>query len=73
MNIQNQKRHDFYTQRIVSQEGPMCKSMVTFLDNRFFDGKMHRHRGASLVGSDGKESGCNAEDLGSTPGLGRFP
>ena len=35
--------------------------------------EMHRHRGASLVGSDGKESGCNAEDLGSTPGLGRFP
>ena len=24
-------------------------------------------------GSDGKESSCNAEDLGSTPGLGRFP
>ena len=24
-------------------------------------------------GSDGKESACNARDLGSTPGLGRFP
>ena len=24
-------------------------------------------------GSYGKESSCNAEDLGSTPGLGRFP
>ena len=24
-------------------------------------------------GSDGKESTCNAEDLGSSPGLGRFP
>ena len=23
--------------------------------------------------SDGKESGCNAEDLGSMPGLGRSP
>ena len=23
--------------------------------------------------SDGKESACNAEDLGSVPGLGRFP
>ena len=23
-------------------------------------------------GSDGKESACNAEDLGSSPGLGRF-
>ena len=23
--------------------------------------------------SDGKESGCNAEDLGSVPGLGRSP
>ena len=27
--------------------------------------------GASLVGLDGKESACNAGDLGSTPGLGR--
>ena len=51
----------------------MCKSMVTFLGNRFFDGRVHRHRGASVVGSDGKQSACNAEDLGSTPGLGRFP
>ena len=25
------------------------------------------------VGSDGKESPCLAEDLGSIPGLGRFP
>ena len=24
-------------------------------------------------GSNGKESGCNAGDLGSIPGLGRFP
>ena len=24
-------------------------------------------------GSDGKESACNATDLGSIPGLGRFP
>ena len=24
-------------------------------------------------GSDGKESACNVGDLGSTPGLGRFP
>ena len=24
-------------------------------------------------GSDGEESACNAEDLGSIPGLGRFP
>ena len=24
-------------------------------------------------GSDSKESACNAEDLGSTPGLGSFP
>ena len=24
-------------------------------------------------GSDGKESACNVEDLGSIPGLGRFP
>ena len=24
-------------------------------------------------GSDGKESACNAGDLGSIPGLGRFP
>ena len=24
-------------------------------------------------GSDGKESSCNAEDLGLMPGLGRFP
>ena len=24
-------------------------------------------------GSDGKESACNAGDLGSNPGLGRFP
>ena len=24
-------------------------------------------------GSDGKESACNAEDLGSSPGLGRSP
>ena len=24
-------------------------------------------------GSDGKESSCNAEDLGSVPGLGRSP
>ena len=28
---------------------------------------------ASLGGSDGKESTCNAGDLGSIPGLGRFP
>ena len=26
-----------------------------------------------LGGSDGKESACNAEDLGSTPGSGRSP
>ena len=26
-----------------------------------------------LGGSDGKESACNAEDLGLTPGLGRSP
>ena len=26
-----------------------------------------------LCGSAGKESACNAGDLGSTPGLGRFP
>ena len=26
-----------------------------------------------LGGSDGKESTCNAEDLGSIPGLGRSP
>ena len=26
-----------------------------------------------LAGSDGKESACNAGNLGSTPGLGRFP
>ena len=25
------------------------------------------------TGSDGKESACNAGDLGLTPGLGRFP
>ena len=25
------------------------------------------------MGSDGKESACNAGDLGSIPGLGRFP
>ena len=25
------------------------------------------------LGSDGKESACNAEDLGSIPGSGRFP
>ena len=28
---------------------------------------------ASLVGSVGKESICNAGDLGSIPGLGRYP
>ena len=28
---------------------------------------------ASLDGSDGKESACNAEGLGSIPGLGRSP
>ena len=28
---------------------------------------------ASLVGSDSKESVCNAGDLGSIPGLGRSP
>ena len=28
---------------------------------------------ASLGGSDGKESACNSEDLGSIPGLGRSP
>ena len=27
----------------------------------------------SADGSDGKKSACNAEDLGSTPGLGRSP
>ena len=27
----------------------------------------------SLVGSDSKESACNAGDPGSVPGLGRFP
>ena len=27
----------------------------------------------SSGGSDGKESACNAEDLGSTPGSGRSP
>ena len=27
----------------------------------------------TLTTSDGKESACNAEDLGSTPGLGKFP
>ena len=26
-----------------------------------------------LDGSDGKESACNSEDLGSIPGLGRSP
>ena len=26
-----------------------------------------------IGGSDGKESACNAGDLGSVPGLGRFP
>ena len=26
-----------------------------------------------LGGSDGKKSSCNVGDLGSTPGLGRFP
>ena len=26
-----------------------------------------------MGGSDGKESACNVEDLGSVPGLGRFP
>ena len=28
---------------------------------------------AFLRGSDGKKSACNAGDLGSIPGLGRFP
>ena len=28
---------------------------------------------AFLGGSDGKKSACNAGDLGSIPGLGRFP
>ena len=29
--------------------------------------------GASLIGSDDEESTCSAGDLGSIPGLGRFP
>ena len=29
--------------------------------------------GLPLCGSAGKESACNAEDLGSSPGLGRSP
>ena len=29
--------------------------------------------GVTYGGSDGKESACNERDLGSIPGLGRFP
>ena len=32
-----------------------------------------RSTGGSSRGSDGKESACNAGDLGSVPGLGRSP
>ena len=36
--------------------------------------KEEKHnRGAFTGGSDGKESPCNVEDLGSIPGLGRSP
>ena len=34
---------------------------------------MYSRNQASLVGSDGKESTCNAGDLGLIPGLGRSP
>ena len=35
--------------------------------------KIFRHFKMFLGGSDGKESTCNAEDLGLIPGLGRSP
>ena len=43
--------------------------MVTFLGNRFFNGKMHRHRGASLVAQVVR----NLPAMQATPGLERFP
>ena len=33
----------------------------------------HDHRRGFLGGSDGKESACNAGDVGSIPGWGRSP
>ena len=45
-----------------SWEDPLEKGKATHSSNICFPG-----------GSDGKESACHAEDLGSIPGLGRSP
>ena len=45
-------------------------SWSCFLENVF---NLSKSRMGLLGGSDGKESACNAGELGSIPGLGRFP
>ena len=67
------------------QDMPECLSVLihTFLDFKInlIDssfGKIHWRRDTAVFlgfycGSAGKESACNAGDLGSIPGLGRYP
>ena len=63
----------------VTRETAACQASLSFtmgLGNLFsswfwFSGEMGG--GLLSVGSDSKESACNAEDPGSVPGLGRFP
>ena len=49
----------------------LCWIFLIINNNISIHGTLFRH--CFPDGSDGKESACNAGDLGSIPGLGRFP
>ena len=53
----------------------MQETLVQFLGEGIGEGIGYRiqYSWASLVASAGKESACNARNLGSIPGLGRSP
>ena len=57
----------------------MLEASSNHLSGLYFLFLCMKHRGVTYVmmgfsgGSDGKESACNAGDLGSIPGLGRSP
>ena len=50
--------------------GPLKKNLADVCSREQF---YHTLKKGFSGGSDGKESACNAGDLGSIPGLGRFP
>ena len=57
-SVKGRCQHSSY-QRSVSRRSP--------------ETRLGEHRDNSLIGSEGKESACNAGDLGSIPALGRSP